>query len=101
MILVASLTVKPGAGEIFRDYERKAAAIMARHGGRIERTVTLDPSPEDAFFREIHVVRFPGPAALENYRNDPDFKALAPLRESCIASTEIRYGEDGPEYHEG
>jgi hypothetical protein len=34
MILVASLMVKPGAGEIFRDYERKAAAIMARRNER-------------------------------------------------------------------
>jgi uncharacterized protein (DUF1330 family) len=99
MILVATLMVRPGAENTFRDYERKAAAIMARHGARIERTVTLDPNGEDQFFREIHVVYFPGAQALDAYREDPDFKALAVLRESCIVATEIRYGENGPDYH--
>jgi uncharacterized protein (DUF1330 family) len=100
MILVATLVVKPDAVEAFRDYERRAAAIMERHGGRIERAVTLRPNGEDQFFREVHVVFFPDEAALNSYRDDPEFKALAPLRESCIAATEIRYGEPGPDYYE-
>jgi uncharacterized protein (DUF1330 family) len=100
MILVATLVVKPGAVDTFRAFESKAAKIMEKHGGRIERAVTLHPLPDDDFFREIHVVYFPDEAALEAYRDDPDFIALAPLRESCIAATEIRYGEAGPDYHE-
>jgi uncharacterized protein (DUF1330 family) len=101
MILVATLIVKPDAVERFRDFEFRAAAIMARHGGRIERAVTLRPNPDDPFFREVHVVIFPDAESLEAYRNDPDFMALSALRESCIVATEIRYGEPGPEYHGG
>jgi uncharacterized protein (DUF1330 family) len=99
MILVATLVVKPGAVERFREFESKAARVMEKHGGRIERAITLHPHPDDDFFREVHVVWFPDEAALEAYRDDPDFIALAPLRESCIAATEIRYGETGPDYH--
>ncbi len=99
MILVATLTVKPGGLTAFRTYEKKVAAIMQRHGGRIERTVSLWENMEDDFFREVHLVYFPNPEALASYRDDADFKALAELRESCIVSTNIRSGEPGPDYH--
>jgi uncharacterized protein (DUF1330 family) len=99
MILVATLTVKPGGLNAFRSYERQAAAIMKRHGGRIERTVALWENQEDDFFREVHLVYFPSPEALAAYRDDADFKALTELRESCIVSTVIRSGEPGPDYH--
>ena len=99
MILVATLTVKPGGLTAFRSYERQAAAIMQRHGGRIERTVSLWENQEDDFFREVHLVHFPSPEALAAYRDDADFKALTELRESCIVSTVIRSGEPGPDYH--
>jgi len=99
MILVATLMVKPGKLTVFRDYERKAAALMQRHGGRIERTVSLWENAEDDFFREVHLVYFPSPEALAAYREDPDFKALTELRKSCIAATRIVTGEPGPDYH--
>jgi uncharacterized protein (DUF1330 family) len=99
MILVATLTVKPGALAAFREYEKKAAAIMLRHGGRIERTVSLWENAEDDFFREVHLVHFTSPEALAAYREDPDFTALAELRESCIVATRIHTGEPGPDYH--
>jgi uncharacterized protein (DUF1330 family) len=99
MMLVATLTVKPGKLEQFRDYEGRAARLMERHGGRIERTVALWENNEDDFYREIHVVFFPTPEALAAYREDPDFLALGELRESCIAATTIKSGEPGPNYH--
>ena len=99
MILVATLTVKPGGLTAFRNYEKKAAAIMQRHGGRIERTVSLWENMEDDFFREVHLVYFPSPEALAAYRDDAEFKTLAELRETCIVSTSIRSGEPGPDYH--
>jgi uncharacterized protein (DUF1330 family) len=99
MILIATLTVHPDRIEVYRDYERMAAKIMERHGGRIERAIALDPDPEDAFYRETHVVSFPDEAALAAYRNDPEFKALATEREACILATAIRCGMNGPEYH--
>ncbi len=99
MILIATLTVHPDRIEAFRDYERKAARIMERHGGGIERAIELAPDPEDFYHRETHLVTFPDAKSLEAYRNDPDFKALASTREACILATAIRYGEPGPEYH--
>jgi uncharacterized protein (DUF1330 family) len=99
MILIATLTVHPDRIESFRDYERKAARIMERHGARIEKVIALDPDPEDAFYRETHVVSFPDEAALAAYRNDAEFKSLAAEREICILATAIRCGMNGPEYH--
>ena len=100
MILIATLTVHPDRVEAFRAYERKAARIMEKHGGRIENAIALDPDPEDAFYRETHIVSFPNEAALAAYRADPEFTALAKEREACILATAIRRGKAGPEYHE-
>ena len=99
MILLATLTVHPDRVEAYKDYERLAARIMAKHGGRIERVVELAPDPEDQFYRETHLVTFPDKNALTAYRNNPDFMALASRRESCILATAIRYGEEGAGYH--
>jgi uncharacterized protein (DUF1330 family) len=99
MILIATLTVHPDRIEAFRDFERRAAKIMEKHGGRIERAVELAPDPEDFYHRETHIVTFPDAKALSAYRDDVDFKALAAVREACILATAIRYGESGPEYH--
>jgi uncharacterized protein (DUF1330 family) len=99
MILLATLTVHPDRIEAFRDFERKAAKIMERHGGRIERAIELAPDPEDHFYRETHIVTFPDANALAAYRDDAEFKALSSEREACIMATAIRYGEPGRDYH--
>lgn len=99
LLLIATLTVHPDRIETFHDFERNAAKIMARHGGRIERAIVLEKDPEDHYYRECHVVSFPDRDALAAYRNDADFKGLAPLRESCILATAIRYGTAGEDYH--
>jgi hypothetical protein len=46
-------------------------------------------------------VSFASPAAFEAYRADPELRALAPLRESAIARTEVTVGVDGEPYGEG
>ncbi len=101
MILLATLTVHPDRVEAFLAYERKAARIMEKHGGRIEKVIALDPDPEDIFYRETHVVSFPDEAALAAYRNDPEFTALAKEREACILATAIRRGMEAAGYHGG
>jgi uncharacterized protein (DUF1330 family) len=98
MVLVAILTVPVAAAAEFRDFERRAAAVLARHGGRIEQAVVV---PGDGtLFREVHLVRFPGPDAYAAYRADPDLAALASLRARVVTHTELLAGEDGPRYHE-
>jgi uncharacterized protein (DUF1330 family) len=98
MTLVAILTVRRDAIDSFRAYERHAAAVMATHGGRIERTVVVTPSGSAELVKEIHVVTFPDARAFARYRDDPRLGKLAHLRQAAVVSTEIHVGEDGPDY---
>ncbi|MCB9564073.1 MAG: DUF1330 domain-containing protein [Kofleriaceae bacterium] len=101
MTVVAILTVRAAEAAGFRAYEREAARVMARHGGRIERTVVAPGGGDDATFREVHVVTFPDAAAFAAYRADPDpaLAALAPRRAAAVIATELLVGADGPDYH--
>ena len=45
MLLVAILTVEHAKLDEYREYERQAAQVMARHGGAIERVLVM-PGPE-------------------------------------------------------
>jgi uncharacterized protein (DUF1330 family) len=95
--IVAILTVRRGELEKFRAFERHAAAVMAAHGGRIERTVVVaGDSPE--LLKEIHVVTFPEERAYRAYQQDPRRAELAHLRAAAVVSTEVLVGEDGPDY---
>ncbi|MBS1825677.1 MAG: DUF1330 domain-containing protein [Acidobacteria bacterium] len=94
MWVVATLTPRDGDWERFEAYERKAAQILARHGARIVRAIREQGAPG----REVHVVHFPSPAALEAYRADPDTAALAAEREAAIALTELILGDDAGWY---
>jgi antibiotic biosynthesis monooxygenase (ABM) superfamily enzyme len=94
--IVAIMTVRRAALETFRAFEREAAAVMATHGGRIERTIVV---PGDAdVLKEIHVVTFPHEQAYAAYRGDDRRRALAPLRDESVVHTEVLIGEDGPRY---
>jgi hypothetical protein len=94
MIVVAILTIAPGRLDTFRDFERRAAVIMARHGGAIERAVFVPGAQE----REVHVLHFPSPASFAAYRADAELVALASMRAEAIVATKILVGEDGPAY---
>lgn len=94
MIVVAILTIAPGRRDAFRDFERRAVSIMARHGGVLERAVFVPGTAE----REVHVLRFPTAEAFAAYRADPALRALATLRAEVISATEILVGEDAPAY---
>lgn len=96
--LIAILTPCSGALESFRRYERKAARIMARHGGAIERTFVEDGTNSAQPGREVHIVSFPDSAAFQRYRSDPDLLALAEERTASIAHTEVIIGREGPNY---
>lgn len=99
MTLVSVLTVRRDAIAAFRAFERHAAAVMADHGGRIERAVVVDPDPASPTLREVHVVTFPDAAALAAYRADPRLAARAHLRDAAVTATEVLAGVDGPDYH--
>jgi hypothetical protein len=99
IVLVVELFIHPGRVDEFRRFETEAARIMRRHGGRIDRVIRpTGPARPTGLPHEIHLVRFASAAGLEAYRVDPDLRALAPLRESAIARTEITMGVDSPAY---
>jgi uncharacterized protein (DUF1330 family) len=98
--VVAILTVRRDALGTFRAFERHAAAVMAAHGGRIERTVVVAAAAPD-LVREVHVVTFPDERAFRAYRADARLAEMAHLREASVVHTELLVGEDGPCDDEG
>ena len=96
MTLVAILTVRKAAIDTFRTFEKRAAAVMAAHGGRIERTVVVNGDGAADLFKEIHVVTFPSASAFAAYRGDERLRELARLRAAAVVHTEVLVGEDGP-----
>ena len=89
MWVVAILTPQDGARDLFEAYEQKAAQIMARHGGHIDRVITEATPPQ----REVHFVYFPSRQAFDGYRTDPDLVALASQRAAAIAATDLIIGD--------
>jgi uncharacterized protein (DUF1330 family) len=98
MTLVAIMTVRKDAIDKFRSFESKAAAVMARHGGAIERTVVASLPDRPEMFKEVHLVTFPDAAAFEAYRQDQALAEIAHLRTESVVATEVVVGEDGPDY---
>lgn len=99
MILLVTLTVRRDAAELFRRFEQHAAQVMARHGGRIERTIIADHPESPALFKEVHLIRFPDPATFDRYRSDPALDAARPWRDSAVVATDVLIGIDGPDYN--
>ena len=98
LTIVAILTPRTGALGLFRDYEKKAAAVMAQYGGAIERTFVEEDSYADQPVREVHWVTFPDRAAFHRYRSDAETNGLKELRAACVERTELLMGRDGPNY---
>ena len=99
VILVVTLTVRRDRLDQFRAFERRAATVMADHGGRIERAV-VGPAPgRPELLTEVHVVTFPDDIALGAYRGDPRLRDVAHLRDASVVTTAVFAGEDGPDYH--
>jgi hypothetical protein len=98
MIVVVILTVRCDAIAAFRAFEARAAAVMARYGGAIERTVVTAHDASGASFKEIHFAVFPDELAFLAYRRDAELATVAHLREESVLQTEILVGEEGPTY---
>jgi hypothetical protein len=100
LIRVVSLWVHPGQEAAFEAFEREAARIMARHGGRIDQAIRLDATAEEARESpfEIHIVSFPDEAAFDAYRTDSDVLALRERRDRIVARTEIAVGRPAGPY---
>ncbi|HEX2831285.1 MAG TPA: DUF1330 domain-containing protein [Burkholderiales bacterium] len=95
---VASLWIRPGSIAAFEAYERKAARIMRKYGGSIEKAVRIGEEGGSEHPFEIHVVSFPDQDRFAAYRADPEVAALAPEREAVILKTIVVSGIGGPSY---
>ena len=97
--VVVSLWIENGSIAAFEAYERKAAKIMKRYGGSIERAIRLSPNaeqPNQPF--EVHLVRFPGHEMFVGYSLDSELKALSSERNAAIAKSVVVMGYENPPY---
>ncbi|MDZ4760653.1 MAG: hypothetical protein SGJ21_06235 [Alphaproteobacteria bacterium] len=97
-IRIVSLWLRDGDVAAFESFEREAARLMTRHGGRIEQPVrvTQGEGRDDPF--EIHVVSFPHAAGFETYMADPDVAGRKALRERVISRSEVLAGRPAGPY---
>lgn len=85
-VRVVSLWIYPGQETAFAAFEREAAAIMASHGGRIDRAIRIREAGSESPY-EVHILVFPDDSAFEAYRSDPRILQLAQRRSGIIAKT--------------
>lgn len=95
-VRVVSLWIHPGQAAAFGAFEREAARIMARHGGRIDTAVRIGGAGDSPF--EVHVVSFPDRAAADSYAEDTETMALRTRRATIIARTEVLEGRPAGPY---
>ena len=103
LILVASLWLKNENIADFEAYERQAARVLEKHGGRIERAVRVEKRSDDeerATPFEIHVVSFPNRRKYADYQSDSETRKLSESRNNVVARTEIVAGYETKNYHE-
>jgi uncharacterized protein (DUF1330 family) len=70
--------------EAFQRFEDHVLPLMSKHGGHLERRLRSADS-----LREIHVVFFPSPDALQQYMDDPERRQHLHLREASGATSEL------------
>jgi RimJ/RimL family protein N-acetyltransferase/uncharacterized protein (DUF1330 family) len=93
--VVVRLWIHPGRVAEFEAYEHKAAHIMQRYGGAVQKVVrasTVDVWPDGQPF-EVHVLGFPSLEAFHSYRADPELAGLAAERSAAISRTEVSLGD--------
>jgi uncharacterized protein (DUF1330 family) len=97
-IRIVSLWIHPDQEAAFEAYEGDAARLMARHGGRIESAVRVEPGGVGDLPFEVHVVSFPDLAAADSYAADPETLKLRSRRAEIIVRTEVLAGRPAGPY---
>lgn len=92
--MVVNLWVRAGQEANFEAYEAKAAFIMGRYGGKVERAIRVRDSagPDSETPFEVHVLRFDTAADYQAYRADGQLKALAAERAAAIEKMSVFIG---------
>ncbi len=87
--VVVSLWIHPGRVAEFEVYEHKAARIMRRYGGVVQKVVRINdagPASNGQPF-EVHVLDFPSREAFHSYRADSELARLSAERNAAISRT--------------
>ena len=98
--LIVALYINPDRHAEFESFEARAAEIMSRVGGRIERRVGCASQDDSSVPDEVHVVTFPDLESYNRYRESPELQALASLRASAIHKTVVWRGVELPAFDE-
>jgi uncharacterized protein (DUF1330 family) len=99
LYIIVRMWIHKGLEAEFESYERKVSRIMARYGGRIERTIRTsrtDDGSDEPF--EVHLLEFPSRDLYVAYRDDAERRSLSGERDRIIANTDILVGTPGPTY---
>ena len=96
--IVALLSIREA--QAFEQFERRAAAIMQTHGGRIDSAFRPAKSlaNENQSIDEVHVLKFPNHEAFNSYRDDEKLLALAALRERAISHSTVHVAAEEVDY---
>lgn len=96
--LIVSLFINPDRHAEFESFETRAAEIMSRFGGTIERRIACSTKDDSSVPDEVHVVTFPDLDSYNRYRESPELQALASLRAIAIRKTVVWRGIDLPSF---
>ncbi|WP_432844128.1 hypothetical protein [Dactylosporangium sp. CA-092794] len=78
LLLVALVDLAAGAIEAGRQYEDEVLALLARHGGTLERRLRSAET-------EVQIIRFASRTGLDSFMSDPDRLTIR-----------ARYGDTAP-----
>ena len=94
--LIVALFVNPDRHAEFESFEARAAEIMSRFGGKIERRIGFANRDDASVPDEVHVVTFPDLESYNRYRESPGIQALASQRAIAIRKTIVWRGVELP-----
>jgi hypothetical protein len=87
LTLCVLLWAHEGQAEALVSYEDQVLALLPDHGGTVlQRARTAGTGDEPL---EVHLLRFPSPAAMDGYLADARRTALSDGRDRAIARTQI------------
>lgn len=96
VIYLVLIWLHPGQSTALRDYERRAAAVMRRHGGAIERVLQPLGAGDDDAPDEVHLLAFDSAAGFAAFRADPALAELLALRDAAVSAARIYPLRDAP-----
>lgn len=87
VVLCCLLWARPGCEGDLASYESAVLGIIKDSGGEVVQRAVGDGA--DGRPHEVHILRFPSAAALDEFREDPRRAAWAEERDRAVARTEV------------